>query len=203
MKPWERSAVVRPEARARPPVVEPYDPDPDTRSGFGDVRRALADELAREADGVLLTRGSFEKLLDAVLVRARERRSPIGLVALRFEDWKPLADRAGEDALVRALGEIARELRRRARSSDELGRIAQAEIALILPGCEEPALAVVATRIRLAVEGREVALAGARVRLSALAVEIAACPRNGNPGAAPLIAELEQALELARVSGGR
>jgi GGDEF domain-containing protein len=204
VKPWERSAVVRPQAGARAPGSAAYDPDPDpdTRNGFGDLRRALAAELAREADTLLLTRGSFEKLLDALLLRARQRRTAIGLVGLFFEDWKALSERGGEAALMRAFAELMRDLRRRSRTSDEIGRVAEAQIALILPGCEPPDLTHVGTRIRLALEGRELGLGAERIRISAGGAELLASPRSGNPGAAQLLAELENLLEAARAAGG-
>jgi GGDEF domain-containing protein len=204
VKPWERSAVVRPQAGVRAPVSAAYDPDPDpdTRNGFSDLRRALAAELAREADTLLLTRGSFEKLLDALLLRARQRRTAIGLVGLFFEDWKALAERGGEAALMLAFAELMRDLRRRSRTSDEIGRVAEAQIALVLPGCEPPDLGHVATRIRLALEGRELGLGAERIRISAGGAELLASPRSGNPGAAQLLAELENLLEAARAAGG-
>ena len=193
---------MRPQASARVPVRDAYDPDPDTRSGLGDVRRALASELSREPDTLLLTRASFEKLVDAMLMRAQQRRAAIGLVALHFEDWKALADRAGPEPLAVAFATLTRELRRRSRSSDEFGRLGEAQIALILPGCEPPALQHVATRIRLGLEGRELELDDSPARLSAIGVEILASPHPGSPGAAQLIAELESLLETAREASG-
>ena len=192
---------MRPHATVRLPLHDDFDPDPDTRSGLGDVRRSLATELARESDGVLLTRPSFEKLLDALLRSARQRRTPIGLVAMHFDDWKELGERVGVAALELTLGGFLRDLRRRARESDELGRLGEAQIALVLPGCEPPTLQSVATRFRLALEGREVVKGDERSRLSVLGVELPACPRGGNPGAAQLLAELDALLETARAAG--
>jgi GGDEF domain-containing protein len=201
VKPWERSAVVRLQAAARVPVRDVFDdPDPDTRSGLGDVRRALAGELSREDDSALLTRASLERLLDALLPSARQRRAAVGLVALHLEDWKELCERAGTGAFLVAFAAITRELRRRARSSDEIGRLGEAQIAMILPGCEPPDLSSVATRFRLALEGRELVAGDERTRLSAIGVELLACPRSGNPGAVELLAELEALLETARAA---
>ena len=84
------------------------------------------------------SRASLERLVDALLVRARSSGAArSGWSAFELEDWKAQHERAGPRAPARARSRSsARELRRRVRASDELGRLGEAQIAVILPGCE-------------------------------------------------------------------
>src|SRR5262245_6298631 len=97
------------------------DPTFNSRSGFDDVRHALSGQIEREIDSLLLARASLDRLLNALLVRAPQRRSALGLIGVELEDWKVQRDRIGEAPAKNAFAQLARELRQRVRSSDELG----------------------------------------------------------------------------------
>jgi len=79
-------------------------------------------------------------------------------VAFELEDWKQLHERAGEVGLAGVFAILGQELRCRIRASDELGRLGEAQVAAILPGCEEESLDAVAQRLRLVLEARELTL---------------------------------------------
>ncbi len=167
------------------------DSDVDTRSGFDDLRRSLGGGLEREPGSNLLVRASLEALLGAFVSRAQQRRGAVGLASFEIEDWKALDERMGGQGVAAALTQISLELRRRVRGSDDLGRLGEARIVAILPGCEPPALATVTERLRHHLESRELAIGDSRVRLAIGAVSLSAAPRTGTPTPARLLEELE------------
>jgi diguanylate cyclase (GGDEF)-like protein len=170
------------------------DPSFDSRSGFDDVRHALSGQIEREVDSLLLARAALDRLLNALLVRAPQRRSALGLVGIEIEDWKAQADRLGQATARKAFAQLARELRQRVRTSDELGRLGDGQIAVVLVGCEAHVLGGVAERLRLALDGRVLGEVGDTLRASLSVAIVPAYPRAGGPSAAALLTELTSAL---------
>src|SRR5262245_56398072 len=171
------------------------DPSTDSRSGFDDVRHALSGQIEREIDSLLLVRASLDRMLNALLVRAPQRRSALGLVGIELEDWKALCDRLGHTPARNAFAQLARELRVRVRSSDELGRLGEGQIAILLLGCEAHVLGNVAERLRHALDGRVLGEVGDSLRASLSVATVPAYPRAGGPSAAALLTELGTGLE--------
>ena len=171
------------------------DPTFDSRSGFDDVRHALSGQIEREIDSLLLVRSSLDRLLNALLVRAPQRRSALGLVGIELEDWKAQSDRLGPAHARNAFAQLARELRSRVRSSDEVGRLGDGQIAVVLLGCEAHVLGGVAERLRLALDGRLLGEVGETLRASLQVAIVPAYPRTGGPSAAALLTELSGSLE--------
>jgi GGDEF domain-containing protein len=172
-----------------------FDQSFDSRSGFDDVRHALSGQLERELDSLLLSRSSLDRLLNALLVRAPQRRTSVGLVAIELEDWKTHSERLEAAAARAAFAQLARELRQRVRASDELGRLGESSIALVLLGCEAHVLGGVAERLRLALDGKLLGQVAESLRVSLNVAIVPAYPRAGGPSAAALLTELSGALE--------
>lgn len=196
MKSWQRIAAGRPPAGAGSDAGGASDSD-DTRSGFDDLRRSLAGLLEREPDSPLLVRASLEALLDAFVTRAQQRRGALGLVVFELDDWKALRERAGESGFASHISMFGRELRRRVRSSDEIGRFGEGQIAAVLPGCEPQTLGAVSERLRAALEALELAFGAQTLRPSIIVASLSASPRPGSSGPARLLEELADALDLA------
>jgi GGDEF domain-containing protein len=167
----------------------------DARSGFDDVRYSLSGQLERELDSLLLVRSSLDRLLNALLVRAPQRRTALGLAAFELDDWKEASARAEPEVARAAFAQLARELRQRVRSSDELGRIGESSVCIVLLGCEAHVLGGVAERLRLAVDGKLLGRETDGLRASLAVATVSAYPRPGGPSAAALIAELCGGLE--------
>jgi GGDEF domain-containing protein len=193
VKHWERIVGTRPPA-GRGAEVDP-DSETDTRSGFDDLRRKFGSSLVREPGSPLLLRTSFELLLDAFLTRAQQRRTAVGLAAFELEDWKSHYERAGAQGFAASFIALATELRRRVRLSDDLGRLGEGSIVVVLPGCEPQALGSVAERLRLTLESRELPIGPAPVRPSISVVSLPAAPRTGTTTATRLLEELESLVE--------
>jgi diguanylate cyclase (GGDEF)-like protein len=171
------------------------DPSFDSRSGFDDVRHALSGQLERELDSLLLSRSSLDRLLNALLVRAPQRRMSVGLVAIEVDDWKTQRERLDAPTAHAAFVHLGRELRQRVRSSDELGRLGESSIAIVLLGCEAHVLGSVAERLRLALDGKPLVQSADAVRASLSVAITPAYPRPGGPSASALLTELSGALE--------
>jgi len=167
----------------------------DSRTGFDDVRHALSGQLERELDSLLLARSSLDRLLNGLLVRAPQRRTSVGLVGVELEDWKTNTERVEAAAARAAFAQLARELRQRVRSSDELGRLGESSVAIVLLGCEPHVLGSVAERLRLALDGKVLGPAADDLRASLSVAIVPAYPRAGGPSAAALLTELVGALE--------
>ena len=195
MKPWQRIVGLRPHGAAGPNAGG------DSRAAFDDLRNSLEPELKREPGSPLLVRASLETLLGAFVTRAQQRRGAIGLVAFELEDWKTVHERAGALAFESVFAELGRELRRRVRESDELGRLGEAQIAAILPGCELEALDSVSQRLRLSLEALDLPLEPQPIRPALATAWLAAAPRPAGASPARLLEELIDALERARGSG--
>lgn len=172
-----------------------WDSSFDSRSGFDDVRQALSGQLEREMDSLLLGRSSLDRLLNALLVRAPQRRLSLGLVGVELDEWKSHSERLQPDAARAAFAQLARELRQKVRASDELGRLGESSMAAVLLGCEPHVLGGVAERLRLAFDGKLLGPAAHDFRISLIVASVPAHPRAGGPSAAALLAELCGALE--------
>ena len=109
-----------------------------------------------------------------------------------------MQERAGESVLAGAFAGLGQELRRRLRPSDDLGRLGEAQIAAILPGCEEESLDGVAQRLRLALEACELRLGDEAFRPSIATAWLPAPPGSAPANPARLLEQLEDALERAR-----
>ena len=172
-----------------------FDQSFDSRSGFDDVRHALSGQLDRELDSLLLSRASLDRLLNALLVRAPQRRMSLGLVAIEVDDWKTHRERFDAPTAHSAFVHLGRELRQRVRSSDELGRLGESSVAIVLLGCEAHVLGNVAERLRLALDGKPLMQHAEAPRASLSVAITPAYPRAGGPSASALLAELSGALE--------
>lgn len=198
MKPWQRIVGARPSGIGGSPPVLPPEPSGDARGAFGDLRASLEPELRRETGSPLLARTSFELLVGAFVTRAQQSREALGLVAFELDDWKLVHERAGESAFTGAFVDLAHELRRRLRASDDLGRLGEGQIGAVLPGCEAASLDSVAHRLRMALEARELAFCGEILRPLITTAWLAAPSAPAPATPARLLEELETALERAR-----
>ncbi|MEX2208726.1 MAG: GGDEF domain-containing protein [Myxococcota bacterium] len=198
MKPWQRIVGARPNGIGGAPPGLPPEPSGDARGAFGDLRASLEPELRREIGSPLLVRASFELLVGAFVTRAQQSREAMGLVAFELDDWKLIHERAGESAFADAFAGFGQELRRRLRASDELGRLGEAQIVAVLPGCEAVSLDSVAHRLRMALEARDLTFCGEVMRPLITTAWLAAPSAPAPASPARLLEELETALERAR-----
>lgn len=94
----------------------------------------------------------FHDLLTLEVQRARRMEYPIGLLVMDLDHFKLVNDRHGHPMGDLALQQVAEQLRARLRRTDVVGRIGGEEFAAILPGDDLSEVAVVAEKLRRAVE---------------------------------------------------
>jgi diguanylate cyclase (GGDEF)-like protein len=94
----------------------------------------------------------FHALLDLEVQRARRMRYPVGMLSIDLDHFKLVNDQHGHPAGDRALQRVAELLRKRLRRTDILGRVGGEEFAVILPGDDLEAVAIVAEQLRKGVE---------------------------------------------------
>ena len=94
----------------------------------------------------------FHDLLHLEVQRARRMDYPVGLIIMDLDHFKQVNDRHGHPIGDVALRTVAHELRRRLRRTDVVGRIGGEEFGAILPGDSLAEVAIVAEKLRRAVE---------------------------------------------------
>jgi diguanylate cyclase (GGDEF)-like protein len=94
----------------------------------------------------------FHDLLSLEVERARRMEYPIGVVIMDLDHFKLINDRHGHPMGDIVLRQVADELRKRLRRTDVIGRIGGEEFGAILPGDGLAEVAIVAEKLRRAVE---------------------------------------------------
>jgi diguanylate cyclase (GGDEF)-like protein len=94
----------------------------------------------------------FHELLELEVQRARRMRYAVGLLVIDLDHFKLVNDRHGHPAGDRTLQCVADLLRTSLRRTDVVARVGGEEFAVILPGDALDEVAVVAEKLRRAVE---------------------------------------------------
>jgi diguanylate cyclase (GGDEF)-like protein len=94
----------------------------------------------------------FHDLLELEVQRARRMEYPVGLILMDLDHFKVVNDQHGHPMGDLALRLVADQLRKRLRRTDVIGRVGGEEFAAILPGDSLDEVAIVAEKLRHAVE---------------------------------------------------
>lgn len=141
-----------------------------------------------------------EAILDLIFKetdRVQRQQTPVSIVLLNVDDFTHLNLQYNSNVADRLLKLLANRLRRQLRSYDALGRYADDEFVIMLPGCAAAEAAAKAEKIRLAVANRPFTVDGNEISMTAcLSVAVSS-------GRSPLIVlrEAERALTLAKQQG--
>ncbi len=151
-------------------------------------RQSMADALTG-----LGNRRAFDEALEVELKRARRAGGWVGLVMMDVDHFKRFNDQHGHQAGDDALVTVGRVLTRVARAEDRACRIGGEEFALLLPGADERAAAIVAERVRRDVQHRAPAAGPVTISLGVAA-------SRGDDGQA-LLATADARLYAAKEAG--
>ncbi len=161
------------------------------------VRQELLQRLERQSMADALTglgnRRAFDEALEVELKRARRAGGWVGLVMMDVDHFKRFNDQHGHQAGDDALVTVGHVLTRVARAEDRACRIGGEEFALLLPGADERAAAIVAERVRRDVEHRAPAAGPVTISLGVAA-------SRGDDGQA-LLAVADARLYAAKEAG--
>lgn len=134
-------------------------------------REQLQQELARlqAVDPVtdVPNRRGFLNLLAPWMALARRPGQPAALVALDLDQFKRVNDGYGHAAGDVVLRHVAEVCRRQLRDSDQLGRLVGGEFAILLPRTNLDEAALVAERMRAAVQSNPVKTERALIAMTA------------------------------------
>jgi diguanylate cyclase (GGDEF)-like protein len=141
-----------------------------------------------------------EAILDLIFKetdRVQRMQTPVSILLLHVDGFTDLNLTYNSNVADMLLRRLSDRLRRQLRSYDALGRYADDEFVVMLPGCSATEAAAKAERIRLVIANRPFVVEGNEISLTAcLSVAVSS-------GRSPLIVlrEAERALSLARQQG--
>jgi diguanylate cyclase (GGDEF)-like protein len=144
----------------------------------------------------------FHELLSLEVQRARRMEYAVGLLIMDLDHFKLVNDRHGHPAGDEALRQIAALLRKRLRRTDIVGRIGGEEFAAVLPGDGPEEVAVVAEKLRKAVEEMPPVSGGMGAEITAVTLSVGgASLRPEVLDAQALIGAADRALYEAKRNG--
>jgi diguanylate cyclase (GGDEF)-like protein/PAS domain S-box-containing protein len=166
-------------------------------------RVALETKLSREARIDSLTdlgnRRLLRERLEEALARARAARSPLGILVIDLDDFKPVNDSLGHAIGDEVLVSAARRLRAAARAGDTAARLGGDDFALVLPGAGAAESTAVAARV-VASLAEPHRVGGVEILLGAsVGVAVSAA---GAEGPDELLRNADLAMHVARRRGG-
>jgi diguanylate cyclase (GGDEF)-like protein len=110
-------------------------------------RQAVTDELTGLANA-----RAFRSILDREIERSRRFQTPLGLVMVDLDDFKQVNDGHGHQQGDEVLASVAAVLRDFSRDIDAPARYGGEELAVVLPQTDSDGAALLAERMREAVE---------------------------------------------------
>jgi diguanylate cyclase (GGDEF)-like protein len=159
-------------------------------------RQAVTDELTGLANA-----RAFRSILEREIERSRRFQSPLGLVMVDLDDFKQVNDRHGHQQGDEVLASVAAVLRDFSRDIDAPARYGGEELAVVLPQTDAEGAALLAERMRQAVEGLRVPRVGGRGSLRVTAsFGVAAVPESA-ADQEELVAAADAALYRAKRGG--
>ncbi len=134
------------------------------------------------------------------LALAERLGAPLAILMLDLDRFKVLNDTHGHPAGDLALSAFARTLVNNVRRADLAARYGGEEFVVVMPNTSADEAYVVAEKVRLAVEGTDVLLPGARTVRLAVSIGVAAYPEHTN-AAGELFSLADAALYRAKRTG--
>ena len=140
---------------------------------------------------------AFRERIDAEIDRASRYESRFGVLVLDLDRFKHYNDTYGHLAGNDALQRVSRAIRETVRTVDFPARYGGEEFAVILPETDPPAVAMIAERVRVAVEAMPAPVGGAKVTAS---IGAAMYPADG-ANAEALFKTADERLYVAKEQG--
>ena len=122
---------------------------------------AMTDPLTR-----LANRRRMRDLLDGERVRFQRKHAPFAVVIADVDDFKRINDERGHDCGDLVLVTIAQVLKEALRAQDSVGRWGGEEFLILLPDTDLDGAAVVAEKLRAAVEKASLAFDGQSLKVT-------------------------------------
>jgi diguanylate cyclase (GGDEF)-like protein len=160
---------------------------------------ALRDSSDRDALTGLYNRRHIDRRLLAEYNSWTRHRDAFSVLLFDIDHFKRINDTYGHPTGDAVLRKIAETVQPQLRNSDILGRYGGEEFIVILPHCDETGAAVVAEKIRQAIESDGLQVTSGQLKVT---VSVGGCSAaEGLSGASALVAEADQALYDAKHAG--
>ena len=160
---------------------------------------ALRDSSERDALTGLYNRRHVDRRLVAEYNSWTRHRETFSVLLFDIDHFKRINDTYGHPTGDAVLRNIATTVSSQLRSTDILGRYGGEEFIVIMPHCDDVCAAVVAEKIRQAIEADGLEVASGRLQVT---VSVGGCAvTEGLAGVAELVAEADQALYDAKHAG--
>ncbi|SEO85866.1 diguanylate cyclase (GGDEF) domain-containing protein [Salinihabitans flavidus] len=164
-----------------------------------ELRRVRHFQQMAETDSLTgaLSRGTFLKNAERLFARSSRGKEPLALLALDLDHFKRVNDVYGHafgDEVLRVFG---KSVRGGLRPGDLFGRIGGEEFAILLPGCDEPAVVAISNRIGQQF-GRAAEIVDGKTVGATVSIGVAIGP---GPTLAELMSDADRALYHAKAQG--
>jgi diguanylate cyclase (GGDEF)-like protein len=144
----------------------------------------------------------FHDLLALEVQRARRMDYPVGLIIMDLDHFKLVNDRHGHPMGDVVLRQVAEQMRKRLRRTDVVGRLGGEEFGAILPGDGLAEVAIVAEKLRRAVEELPPLQGGTTSNPTMVTLSLGGASLNADEVAADvLVSCADQALYEAKRNG--
>jgi diguanylate cyclase (GGDEF)-like protein len=167
------------------------------------LRRELSGSISLDESTGLLSRPSFERMIEALHMRARQASAPVSLMVVEIDDLDEVHKFGGEQAVAQLMREVGARTTRHLRSSDQAARFAENQIAVLLPGCGNDPLTRAAERVRFEAEAEPIQTDGGLLECQVAIGLATATPHRDGIDARTLIRLASSAVERAQTSADR
>lgn len=159
------------------------------------------DQQVQDPETGLFTRRYIGLQAAQALSHATRHGSQVSAMLLGFDHFATLRAEAGDEVTKQLQKRFARLLADKVRKEDSLGHYDENYFAVVLPGASEVSSEAFGHRLRVAIEGANVAVHGKKLGLS-VSIGIANSPADAVTSAGALLELAAQRLQLAMQSGG-
>lgn len=163
-------------------------------------RRQLAEQATTDPLTGLKNRRAFFARAEELLALARRHHADVSVLVLDIDHFKKLNDSYGHDAGDQALRKASDVLKRMVRAEDIVARIGGEEFALLLPGTNRLGAAVLAERIRVAIENEPLSFSDPTIMVTA-SIGVSSMRGDNAEGITGLLRIADQRLYLAKQAG--
>jgi diguanylate cyclase (GGDEF)-like protein len=164
-----------------------------------DAQEALRHEATHDRLTGLWNRAMIVDQLEREIARAHRQKEPLSVLMADLDHFKSVNDTYGHAAGDVVLREAGIRMVGVPRRYDLIGRYGGEEFLMLVPGCDLPAAALVADRIREAVAAAPIKAGENELRVTvSLGV---ACTSSGHTTAATLLQAADEALYRAKAAG--
>ena len=165
-----------------------------------ELRETLHSQSVRDSLTGLFNRRYLEESLEREVFRAKRSKSPLGIVMLDLDYFKPFNDTLGHEAGDNVLRELGTFLQQHVRGDDIACRYGGEEFTLILPGASLAVTRARADQLRERIKQLQVDYHGQLLGPLTVSLGVAILPDHGTSGQAVLRAA-DTALYRAKAAG--